>query len=96
MPVFFDENFEPPLTDAAKNFLADEIGALEPVYWKIQPTLEESKKFNAPDRLYVWLLCVSFLWYAQNGNGTRQAKTLLAQVLWEIPPDAHSDASVSP
>ena len=85
MPIFFGENFDSPLADAAKSFLADEIGALEPVYWKIQPILEESKKLNDPDRLYVWLLCVSFLWHAQNGNGTGQANTLLAQVLGEIP-----------
>lgn len=85
MPAFFGENFESPLTEEARSFLAEEIGALEPVYWKIQPTLDESKKLNAPDRLYVWLLCVSFLWHAQNGNGTGEARILLAQVLGEIP-----------
>ncbi|WP_395093495.1 hypothetical protein [Armatimonas sp.] len=85
MPIFFGENLESPLTDAAKSFLADEIGALEPVFWKIKPTLEESRKLNDSDRLYVWLFCVSFLWHAEHGNGTGEAQTLLARVLGEIP-----------
>lgn len=85
MPIFFGENFDSPLTDAAKSFLAEEIGALEPISWKIQPTLDESKKLSDPDRLYVWLLCVSFLWYVPNGNGTGEAQTLLTRVLGEIP-----------
>nr|WP_309684577.1 hypothetical protein [Armatimonas sp.] len=91
MPIFFGENLESPLTKAAKKFLQEQIDGIEPVFWRIKPVVEEAKKLCDPDRLYVWLCCVSFLWHAEHGNGTGKAQTLLAQVLGEIPLLPHAE-----
>lgn len=85
MPSFFGKNLESPLTATDKKFLQEKIDALEPVFWRIKPAVEEAKKLSDPDRLYVWLHCSSFLWTAENGNGQAEADELLATILGEIP-----------
>ena len=85
MPTFFGENLESPLTETAKNFIAEKIGELEPHRRNIAPLLAEARQLSDADRLYVTLCCARSIWYEPMGNGTWQAHELMAQVLGEIP-----------
>ncbi|WP_394795880.1 hypothetical protein [Armatimonas sp.] len=85
MPIFFGENLESPLTDAASNWISEGIWDLPTGYSTLEPLLTEAEKLAAPDRLWIRLYCASRLLHHDQGDNQPAGQRLLESVLAEVP-----------
>lgn len=83
MPIFFGENFESPLTEAANHWILGGIWDLPTGYSTLEPLLTEAEKLAAPDRLWIRLYCASRLLHHDQGDHQPAGQQLLESVLSE-------------